>query len=52
MTTLDPRQKQRGAAKMARIPIKIEPREPLPKPDWIRIKLATTPAVEQLKHLL
>jgi lipoyl synthase len=52
MTTFDPRQKQRGAAKMARIPIKIEPREPLPKPDWIRIKLATTPAVEQLKHLL
>lgn len=51
-TIQDPRQKQRGAEKMARIPIKIEPREPLRKPDWIRIKLATTPAVDQLKHLL
>ena len=52
METLDPRQKQRGAAKMARIPIKIAPSEPLRKPDWIRIKLATTPAVDQLKSML
>jgi lipoyl synthase len=52
METLDPRQKQRGAAKMARIPIKIEATEPLRKPDWIRIKLAATPAVDQLKHML
>ena len=52
METLDPRQKQRGAAKMARIPIKIEPTEPLRKPEWIRIKLATTPAVDQLKNML
>lgn len=49
----DPRQKQRGAAKMARIPIKIEPViAPLRKPDWIRIKLPTTPAVDRLKTLL
>ncbi len=52
METLDPRQKQRGAAKMARIPVKIEPTEPLRKPEWIRIKLATTPAVDQLKNML
>lgn len=52
MANLDPRQKQRGAEKMARIPIKITPSEPLRKPDWIRIKLATTPAVDQLKSML
>ncbi len=48
----DPRQKQRGAAKMARIPIKIAPTNPLRKPDWIRIKLPTNPAVDQLKAML
>lgn len=52
METIDPKQKQRGAAKMARIPIKIEAREPLRKPEWIRIKLATSPAVDQLKNSL
>ncbi|MDQ8040148.1 MAG: lipoyl synthase [Rickettsiella sp.] len=52
METLNPRQKQRGAAKMARIPIKIEASEPLRKPEWIRIKLPTTPAVDQLKNML
>jgi lipoic acid synthetase len=52
MEILDPRQKQRGAAKMARIPIKIEASEPLRKPEWIRIKLAITPAVDQLKKKL
>ena len=50
--TTDPRQKQRGAAKMARIPIKIAPTDPLRKPDWIRIKLPTSPAVDQLKTML
>lgn len=48
----DSRQKQRGAEKMARIPIKIEPTTPLRKPDWIRIKLPTTTAVDQLKTML
>lgn len=48
----NPYEKQRGAAKMARIPIKIEQSEPLRKPDWIRIKLPTSPAVEQLKGML
>ncbi len=31
-------EKQKGAQKTARIPIKIVPAEPLPKPDWIRVK--------------
>jgi lipoic acid synthetase len=45
--------KQRGQAKMARIPIKIEPSEHfLPKPSWIRIKASNTPAVSRLKKLL
>jgi len=45
--------KQRGQAKMARIPIKIEPTEHfLPKPSWIRIKAANSPAVAHLKKLL
>jgi lipoic acid synthetase len=35
----NPARKQRGAAKTARIPIKIVPAERLKKPDWIRIKL-------------
>jgi hypothetical protein len=37
----DPLQKQKGAAKTARIPIKVVPAEVLPKPDWIRVKAAS-----------
>ena len=49
----DPQSKQRGADKLSRIPIKIEPTEsPLRKPDWIRIKVTNTPAVARLKSLL
>lgn len=45
--------KQRGAEKLARIPIKIEPTEHvLRKPDWIRIRIPTTSAVANLKHIL
>jgi lipoic acid synthetase len=45
--------KQRGADKLARIPVKIEPTEsPLRKPDWIRIKIPASPAVSNLKQLL
>jgi lipoyl synthase len=32
--------KQKGAAKTARIPIKIVPQEALPKPSWIRVRAA------------
>lgn len=46
-------QKQRGAEKLARIPIKIEPTlSPLRKPDWIRIRIPATPAVANLKAIL
>lgn len=42
----DPSIKQKGEAKMRRVPIKVEmTTEPLPKPDWIRIKLPRNSAV-------
>ncbi|OGT47453.1 MAG: lipoyl synthase [Gammaproteobacteria bacterium RIFCSPHIGHO2_12_FULL_41_20] len=45
--------KQRGAEKLARIPVKIAPTtNPPRKPEWIRIRLSTTPAVANLKKLL
>ncbi|MGB1580053.1 MAG: lipoyl synthase, partial [Nevskiales bacterium] len=45
--------KQRGAEKLARIPVKIEPTEkPLRKPDWIRIRLSHSAEVKQLKDVL
>lgn len=37
----NPNDKQKGAGKTARIPIKIVPAEKLPKPDWIRVKAAS-----------
>lgn len=49
---IDPTQKQRGAAKMARIPIKIEAKDYIPKPDWIRIRIPATNAVGELKAIL
>jgi lipoic acid synthetase len=33
--------KEKGAAKTARIPIKVVPRAPLPKPSWIRVRAAS-----------
>lgn len=47
------KQKQRGAEKLARIPIKIAPTEnPLRKPDWIRVRIPASSAVSELKQLL
>jgi lipoic acid synthetase len=44
---------QKGAAKTARIPIKIAPQTDLPrKPAWIRAKAPTHPEVGRLKELL
>ena len=52
-TAIKPTDKQKGAAKMARIPIKIEvTTKPLPKPDWIRVKIPATPKIAQLKKTL
>jgi len=51
MTEID--KKQRGAAKTARIPIKIETTtRPLRKPAWIRAKSPSDPAVARLKGIL
>lgn len=51
--TYNPNEKQRGQAKMARIPIKIEPSTSfLKKPDWIRIRASAHGSVERLKRLL
>ncbi|MGD2136669.1 MAG: lipoyl synthase [Gammaproteobacteria bacterium] len=45
--------KQRGAAKTARIPVKIEPTVRAPrKPAWIRAKSPANPAVARLKEVL
>jgi lipoic acid synthetase len=50
---IPPSSKQRGADKLARIPVKIEPTEtPLRKPDWIRVKIPASSAVTDLKNLL
>jgi lipoyl synthase len=44
---------QKGAAKTARIPIKIAPSEPLRKPAWIRVRAPERPGeVTRLKGLL
>ncbi|HEY6772612.1 MAG TPA: lipoyl synthase [Oxalicibacterium sp.] len=37
----NPSEKQKGAAKTIRIPIKVVQAERLPKPDWIRVKAAS-----------
>jgi lipoic acid synthetase len=44
---------EKGQAKTARIPVKIEPtREFIRKPDWIRVKAPVTPEVIRLKKVL
>jgi len=50
---MESNQKQRAKDKLARIPIKIEAAAaPLRKPDWIRIRIPTSPAVANLKKIL
>ena len=45
--------KQRGAAKTARIPVKIETTtRPMRKPAWIRARSPSDPAVTRLKGIL
>jgi lipoyl synthase len=50
----DPTQKALGAAKLARIPVKVENNAlpALQKPDWIRVKLPADNKVRALKDLL
>ena len=45
-------EKQTGAAKTARIPIKIIPNAPQKKPDWIRVKAANSPRFQEIKRIL
>ena len=45
-------EKQTGAAKTARIPIKIVPSAPQKKPDWIRVKAASGPRFQEIKRIL
>src|SRR3989338_9255085 len=50
MTSIE---KQRGAAKIARIPVQIENNvNPLKKPDWIRVRVHATEKVDALKNIL
>lgn len=45
-------EKQTGAAKTARIPIKIIPSTPQKKPDWIRVKAVNSPRFAEIKRIL
>jgi len=50
---IDPMLKQKGAAKTARIPIKVEAAPALKKPDWIRVKLAPASSrFQEIKSIL
>lgn len=42
----------KGKSKTERIPIKIVPQPPLPKPRWIRARAPTSPEVGRLKQIL
>jgi lipoic acid synthetase len=48
---VDAPEKARGARKTARIPIKIVPRAPLPKPEWIRVRLAGGEEAERFQQI-
>ena len=49
----NPNEKQKGAAKTIRIPIKVVQAERLPKPDWIRVKAgSTTTRFYEIKDIL
>ena len=49
----DPSAKQKGQAKTSRIPIKVLAAEPLKKPDWIRVKAASsTTRFHEIKKIL
>lgn len=52
-TTTQETSKEKGAAKLARIPIKIQSDQPrLQKPDWIRVKLPSESQALKIKALL
>ena len=45
-------EKQKGRLKTARIPIKVVPAAPLPKPDWIRVRLGNGERFREVKRIL
>lgn len=49
----NPESHQRGATKLARIPIKVAPQTTrLKKPEWIRTRLTSNPRVQEIKRLM
>ncbi len=44
--------KHKGEAKTARIPIKVVPAAPLRKPEWIRVRAASSPRFAEIKRIL
>ena len=44
--------KHKGEAKTARIPIKVVAAEPLRKPEWIRVRAASSPRFTEIKRIL
>lgn len=49
----DPSKFRRGADKVSRIPIKVQPTtKPMRKPSWIRAKAHTSPRVQEIKKLM
>ena len=51
--TYNPLAKQKAAAKLSRIPIKVEQGEVLKKPDWIRVKAGSpTTRFYEIKQIL
>ncbi|OUR85779.1 lipoyl synthase, partial [Marinomonas sp. 42_23_T18] len=46
-------EKLRGAEKMARIPVKVIPTEEIPrKPDWLRVRMPSSPEIARIKKTL
>ena len=45
-------EKQKGRLKTARIPVKVVPAAPLPKPDWIRVRLGSGERFHDIKRIL
>ena len=45
-------EKQKGAGKTARIPIKVVAAPPLRKPDWIRVRAPSSPRFFEIKRIL
>ncbi|MEP7182880.1 MAG: lipoyl synthase [Betaproteobacteria bacterium] len=44
--------KHTGSAKTARIPIKVVPTERLKKPEWIRVRVGSSPRFNEIKQIL